>query len=289
MEKIPNKIKLLLVIFLLIAVGVVAYFWLYQEKPARLEVIFFDIGQGDAILIKTPDNQQILIDGGPDDQILVKLGKYMPLFDKSLDLVILSHPHADHIAGLVSVLDNYQVDQVFYTGVDYTNPDYTAWLETLDQNRITTTVTKAGDVINLGPNLQLMTLFPFTALTGQSVEDLNSSSIVSRLVYEEYSFLFTGDLLAEQERELLAAKVDLSADVLKVSHHGSKYSSVPDFLEAVQADYAVIQVGADNKFGHPNLFTIKNLEEQNMSILRNDKLGDIKCIVEQSVLSCNAI
>ena len=262
---------------------------LYQEKPVSLEVIFFDIGQGDAILIKTPYDQQILIDGGPDDQILVKLGEHMPLFDKSLDLVILSHPHADHVVGLVSVLANYQVDQVFYTGVDYSNSDYTAWLEALDQNRITTTVTEAGDTINLGPNLKLMTLFPFSDLTGQSVEDLNSSSIVNRLVYGETSFLFMGDLPAEQERELLAANVDLSADVLKVGHHGSKYSSDPDFLKVVQGDYAIIQVGADNKFGHPNLLAIKNLEEQNMSILRNDKMGDIKCVVEQSVLSCNAL
>ncbi|MBU1148879.1 MBL fold metallo-hydrolase, partial [Patescibacteria group bacterium] len=112
----PSRYKLLLIIIFLIAVGVAAFFLLYQEKEKKLEIIFMDVGQGDAILIKTPYDQQILIDGGPDDSVLAKLGKYMPLFDRSIDLAILTHPHADHVGGFVSVLERYQIDNILYTG-----------------------------------------------------------------------------------------------------------------------------------------------------------------------------
>lgn len=286
MKKPPNQYRLLIVILLLIALGVGAFFFLYQEKEKHLEVIFMDIGQGDAILIKTPYDQQILIDGGPDNTVLNRLGEHLPFWDKTIDLMILTHPHDDHVGGLVSVVDRYQVNQIYYTGVLHTSPNYLAWLEKIDQKGIPLKIMKIGDKVTLGDDLVLDTLFPFQDLTDQEVDDLNGTSIVNRLVYGQHSFLLTGDLTSVQEEEILQKRLIIESDVLKVGHHGSKYSSSPAFLKAVGPQYAVIQVGQDNRFGHPHLLTIQNLENADAVILRNDRQSDIKCQSDKVVLSC---
>jgi competence protein ComEC len=282
----PSRYKLLIIIVTLIAIGAGVFFWLYRESPQQLEVIFMDIGQGDAILIKTPYDQQILIDGGPDNTVLNRLGEHLPFWDKTIDLMILTHPHDDHVGGLVSVVDRYQVNQIYYTGVLHTSPNYLAWLEKIDQKGIPLKIMKIGDKVTLGDDLILDTLFPFQDLTDQEVDDLNGTSIVNRLVYGQHSFLLTGDLTSVQEEEILQKRLIIESDVLKVGHHGSKYSSSPDFLEAVDPQYAIIQVGQDNRFGHPHLLTIQNLENADAVILRNDRQGDIKCQSDKVVLSC---
>jgi competence protein ComEC len=275
MEKKLFKIigSLLVLVFLLIGFAVNS-----QHDRQNLEIDYLDVGQGDAILIKTPYEQNILIDGGPSSKVLSELGQNLAFFDKKLDLVVLTHPHADHVAGLVEVLRRYDVKKVLITGVLHTAPDYLAFLKEISDQQIPVEYANGLRDINLGQDLTLKVLYPLKDLNQQKMEELNNSSIVLKLIYKNNSFLFTGDAEELVEQDLLAAKIDVSAQVLKVGHHGSKYSSSPLFLEAVSPRYAVISVGAKNDFGHPHLRTLDNLQKQGIEILRTDQLGTIKII-----------
>ena len=267
--------SLLIIVFFLI--GFVVH---SQQDRQNLEVVFMDVGQGDAILIKTPYEQNILIDGGPDSSVLSQLGGNLAFFDKEIDLVILTHPHSDHVAGLVEVLRRYQVDQVMMTGVVHTAPDYLAFWDEIKNKNIPVEIAKEQKDLVFGEDLVLKILYPWQDLSGQEVEELNNSSIVAKLVYKNQSFLLTGDAEAAVEEDLIQSGIDITADVLKVGHHGSKYSSIPEFLNLVNPQYAVIQVGADNDFGHPHLRTLQNLGKQKMQILRNDLDGSIVFIAD---------
>jgi competence protein ComEC len=267
--------SLLVIVFFLIGFVVNS-----QQDRENLEVVFLDVGQGDAILIKTPYEQNILIDGGPDNSVLAELGQNLAFYDKELDLVILTHPHSDHVAGLVSVLRRYQVKKVLLTGVLHTSPDYISFLEEIKQQNINTEIINAQKDINLGEDLVLKIIYPWTDLRDQKVDELNNSSIIVKLVYLNNSFLFTGDAEEQIEKDLLASDTYLKSQVLKIAHHGSKYSTSQEFLDRVKPQYAVIQVGQDNAFGHPHLRIIKRLEENNIDILRNDFLGTLIFIAD---------
>jgi competence protein ComEC len=275
MEKKLLKIlgSLLILVFMLIGFAVNS-----QQDRTKLEVDYLDVGQGDAILIKTPYEQNILIDGGPSSKVLAELGQHLAFFDKKLDLVVLTHPHADHVAGLVEVLRRYEVKKVLITGVSHTAPDYLAFLQEISDQKIPVEYADGLRDINLGQDLDLKILYPFKDLQGQKFENLNITSIVTKLIYKNNTFLLTGDAEELVENDLLSAKVDVSAQVLKVGHHGSKYSSSPAFLAAVKPQYAVISVGAKNDFGHPHLRTLDNLQKQGITILRTDQLGTIKFV-----------
>ncbi|MFH0779291.1 MAG: ComEC/Rec2 family competence protein [Parcubacteria group bacterium] len=261
-----------------------------------LHVYFLDVGQGDAEFIRTPDGENILIDGGPDNKVLDSLGKVMPFYDRQIDVMILTHPHADHVTGLVEVLRRYDVKSVYYTAVLQTTPDYLTWLKEINDRKIPLFIVKKPFDLQLG-DVTLKFLYPTRDLTNARVSNLNNSSIVNELIYKNEKFLFTGDLEQEGEKELLAAyqptpSVEsmksnnnatapplnniLSAEVLKVGHHGSNTASSEELLKAVEPKIAVIEVGQDNKFGHPHLITLKRLERFNAEILRTDLMGTIK-------------
>lgn len=267
--------SLLVIVFFLIGFVVQS-----QDDRQNLEVCFLDIGQGDAILIKTPYEQNILIDGGPDNTILAQLGQNLAFFDKELDLVILTHPHSDHVAGLINVLRRYEVKKILLTGVLHNSPDYMTFLDEIRKQNISTEIIKAQQDIDLGEQLVLKIIYPWSDLRDKQVEELNNTSIVTQLIYKNNSFLLTGDAEIPVEQELLASDTYLRSQVLKVGHHGSKSSTSQEFLDAVKPQYAVIQCGQDNDFGHPHLRTIKRLEDNNIQILRNDLLGTIIFIAD---------
>jgi competence protein ComEC len=275
MEKKLLKIlgSLLVIVFFLIGFAVNS-----QQDRTKLEVDYLDVGQGDSILIKTPYEQNILIDGGPNTRVLSELGENLAFFDKKIDMVVLTHPHADHVTGLVEVLKRYQVKKVLITGILDTAPAYLAFLKQISDQKIPVEYANGLADINLGQDLTLKVLYPFKDLNQQKIENLNDSSIVLKLVYKNNSFMFTGDAEELVETDLLNAKVDISAQVLKVGHHGSKYSSTPQFLAAVKPQYGVISVGAKNDFGHPHLRTLDNLQKQGIEILRTDQLSTIRII-----------
>ena len=261
--------------------NILAWIAVYEvSKPSFLEVNFFDVGQGDAIFIVTPKNHQILIDGGPNSTILEKLAKEMPFWDRSLDLIILSHPEADHLSGLIEVLKRYRVDNILWTGVVRNTSQYKEWLKLVKIESANVLIAKEGQRIKAG-NLILDVLHPFENLAGKELENSNDSAIVNRLVFGENSFLFTGDITKKVEKELINRQdsfklATLDSDILKVAHHGSKSSSAEEFIEKVSPKIAVIQVGKDNRYGHPHQEVLDTLEKYGITILRTDRDGDIK-------------
>jgi len=247
------------------------------NRTEFLEVNFFDVGQGDAIFIETPENYQILIDGGPDSAILEKLGKEMPFWDRSIDLIILTHPEHDHIAGLLEVLERYQVDCILWTGIIRDTAEYEEWKDMIKEEGTNIKIAQAGQKI-ITPQVFIDILHPRESLEGQEFDNNNNTSIISRLNFGETPFVFTGDAYKSVERELVGLGVEIDCDVLKIGHHGSKTSTSKELLEEVTPEIAIISSGKDNAYGHPHQETLDVLTEYGIRILRTDQLGDIKII-----------
>lgn len=264
------------IIVLLGTVGlvVVLAWWWGGQSNHLLTVTFFDVGQGDAALIRTPQDQTILIDGGPDRTILTKLGESLPWTRRTIDLVILSHPHADHVAGLNYVLARYRVRHVLMTGAIHTTPEYLKFLELLKNKEVPVTIAQAGQVIELNGGVSVEVLWPFKSVVGERVNDLNITSIVNRVVYKATAVLFTGDTPKENEAALLNSGSDLTAQILKVAHQGSRTSSSEEFIKAVAPEVAVIPVG-QNSYGHPHAEVVERLKKLVEVVLRTDAEGDI--------------
>lgn len=278
-----NKFFLILVIVLILLF--LSLFWFYYQSNHQLEVDFLDVGQGDAILIKTPAGQNILIDGGPDRTVIKRLGKNLSWWDKQIDLMILTHPHDDHASGLIDVVKRYNVKKIIYNGVVHNGPNYLTWLKLIRDKNIKTTIIDRPQVIKLSGDCQLEIIYPRESLAGKEVENLNNSSLVVRLVYGQTKFLFVGDLEELGEEKLLDDKIDLTADVLKIGHHGADTSSSQRFLEKINPRLAIISVGLKNDFGHPSLRVIKRLERLGIKVLRTDQIGTIKVISDSQKIN----
>ncbi len=269
------------VIFLVIAVlsAVFMFVWASTRYPKNLEVVFFDIGQGDGYLIRTPGGQNILVDGGPTDAIVRKLENYLPITERTIDLVVLTHPHADHVSGLAEVFERYDIKRVLFSDAEYDTDTYFEFRNMVDiENGIyldeaTASLSYTFETDDEPVFLEIK--YPTNRIGAYSDDEANNSSIVMKLKYYETVFLLTGDIEKEAESDLININVDLSADVLKVGHHGSDTSSSEEFIKAVSPEYAVIQVGEGNPYGHPSVRTLKRLERSGAKVLRNDELGDI--------------
>ncbi len=284
-RKITFLILGFLFLFNLIAWGIV-----YEiNRPKSLEVVFFDVGQGNSALIKSPEGHYILIDGGPDIGILEKLSQEIPFWQRKIDLVILTHPHQDHLNGLVEVLAHYDVKSILWTGVKAEGASFSQWEEAILNSEVK--IARAGQRIR-GRTFYLDILYPFSSFEGKVVEELNTTSIIARLSSADGSFLFTGDAYISNEKELIQmAKsclennekylaicrvMNLESDVLKIGHHGSLTSTSEEFLQKVTPSIAIISVGRDNRYGHPHSSVLAILAEYAIRILRTDVEGDIK-------------
>ena len=275
-----GKIKVAkLILIALIGANLFAWLLVWNQSKSRfLEISFFDVGQGEAIFIETPQGHQILVDGGPDFTILEKLKKEIPFWDKSIDVVILTHPEKDHLAGLIEVLKRYKIDFIFWTGVKRETEMWHLWKEVLEKEKkegARVVLAKAGQKI-VASKASIFIIYPFEDLEGKLTKDSNNTSIVFKLVYGKNSFLFTGDIYQKVERELSERNYNLLANVLKVAHHGSNTSSGKDFIEEVLPLWAIISVGKDNAYHHPHLEVLKVLKEAGVNVLRTDEMGDIK-------------
>ncbi len=248
-----------------------------------LMVDFFDVGQGDAIFIETPQRYQILIDGGPDNVVLEKLGERMLFWDRTIDLVILTHPEYDHMAGLIEVLKTYEVKNILWTGIVRDTAEYGEWKRLIGEEDARLIIAQKSLRIHLD-NSYIDVLAPFENLEGQEMKDSNNTSIVTRLVFGEKSFLFAGDIEKSMEKKLIESGAEIDSDVLKVAHHGSKTSSIPEFVEKVSPEVAVISVGKENKYGHPHEETLDTLGKYGIDILRTDLNGDIKIISSKAAM-----
>ena len=270
--------------FTLLIISIIAGLYLVfintNNNEGLAKMVFFDIGQGDAILIITPDKTKILIDGGPGNFLISELGRYLPFYDKKIDIMILTHAHDDHVAGLNEVLKRYQVDLILYPGpIDYYSQSYLEWLDIIQDKSLNLQTTKAGDLYQFsGSSLEI--LYPYVNFIGQKVEDINATSVVSRYCYLDICVMLTGDTISEVEQEIILHENDLSAQILKAAHHGSQYSNSEEWLEAVNPDWVIIQSGEGNSFNHPHLRILKRLARFNMEVFRNDELGEIVIITD---------
>jgi competence protein ComEC len=239
----------------------------------NLQVTFLDVGQGDATLIKTPQNKYILVDGGPNKSVIEKMSIEMPPTVKEIEAVILTHPHTDHVAGLNYVLDRYKVKKVYLTGVPYTAPDYQTFLDKIREYNIPAEKYFAGKNIYID-ELKLSAFYPPENTAQIYYKDINDSSIVFDLVYRQNSFLFLSDLSAKKQDEMLNTSTLGKTEVLKVSHHGSATGTSDKLLQIIQSKYAVIPVGAGNSYGLPAQKTLLQLSA--LQIFRTDELGSIR-------------
>lgn len=249
----------------------------YWESRQDLHVTFFDIGQGDATFIETPNGNQILIDGGPNSAILAKLGRLMPFWDRSIDLLILTHPHADHLDGLLEVFRRYDVAAVLESGVEHSIPEYQEWRAAIGEKKTPRVVARLGQKIEAGSGVILGVMSPFESFVGQSPKNIHDAAVVTRLGYGSTSMLFMGDAEKGVEFRLLAdASALLGSDILKVGHHGSKTSSSEEFLAAVSPEVAVISAGRRNRYGHPHQEVLDRLRDFGIAVLRTDTDGDVQ-------------
>ena len=259
-RRVPAKwvvIPLLLIAILIWVAAAVA------PESGKLSVSILDVGQGDSILITSPSGQHILIDGGPSpERVCLELGKALPYWDRTIDLVVLTHPHDDHVTGLVEVLRRYEVKQVLYPDMDYGAVVYDEWLEVLDEKNIPYTWAQVGQVIDLGSGATLEVLNPPVVFLEGTESDVDNNGVITRLEMGEVSFLLTADHFGDGERYLIDRGLEIESTVLKLGHHGSRTSTCPEFLAAVNPEVVVISVGVDNPYGHPSEEVMARLTER---------------------------
>ena len=258
-----------------VALVVILAVIIFHSQNATLKVIFLDVGQGDAILI-SQGSQQLLIDGGKDGKLLLeKLGKYIPFWDRNIETIIETHPDQDHIGGLVNVLGAYKVNAVLETKMRSDSQTYKKLEEEIAKNKVEKIEATKDVTLKFANGATLQVLYPFESVTDINGKDTNMYSVTTKLTSGENKFLFTGDLPTTQEKELLAKNVDVNAEFLKAAHHGSKYATSSDFLEKVMPTDAIISVGKNNTYGHPNREVLQRLLQYKINILRTDERGDI--------------
>jgi len=267
----------------LLVVAILVWSVALTTPDDKLHVSFFDVGQGDAILIQTPNGQDILIDGGPDPQkINLELSKKLPFWDRTIDLIICTQPHADHITGLVEILQRYKVNQALEAEVSYNSSIYKEWCNVVEDKGIEYSIARAGQGIDLGSGIKLEVLNPPEGLFEGTSHDVDNNGLVLRLSWGLVSFLFTADIREEAELELIGQRANLKSTVLKVAHHGSETSTTSQFLAAVDPEVAVISVGADNPFGHPGSEVVERLINSvgEDNVYRTDEDGTVELITD---------
>lgn len=266
----PLKIFFALVVAL---VSVLYLVW-FTIPDDKLKFFVLDVGQGDAIFIETPNKNQALIDGGPNLKALAELGEVMPFYDRTIDLVVLTHPQEDHIFGLVEVLRRYKVANVLMTGIDYPSNIYQEFKKIIDEKGINVFAARSGQKIFLDENIFLNVVYPFKNLFSEKFAgDVNDTSIALTLNAAGKKFLFAGDAGIIEEMNLINSDTDIDIDVLKLNHHGSKYSNNSLFLEKTSPEIIVISAGKNNRYGHPTKETLSRLA--NTPLYRTDTQGRI--------------
>ncbi len=260
-------------VLLFSGIGVLASGFSLDQTHVLITVL--DVGQGDAILLRLPHSQEVLIDGGPDASVHEKLGKHLPFLDRSIDMVILTHPDGDHITGLVDVIKNYRVDRILTPSVFRDTPAYHAFHDIATKRHIPIIAARPGQVFEFASGIQLRILASGDQDDLDRGMPLNDSSIVAKMVYHDFDALFMGDASSVIEQEVISAYPTFAVDVLKVGHHGSRFSTSKAFLESIKPSIALISVGKDNAYGHPHREALKRLEEAKVRTVRTDERGDL--------------
>jgi len=270
------SIKCKIYIFYLLIIFVILFliwFLFYQSQPHLFKIYFFDVGQGDATLIRTANQINILIDGGPDNAVIYKLGEALPFYDRQIDLMILTHPQMDHLTGLIEVIKRFEVKTIMAPDVESDSAIYQTFLEIIKQKKIKTVFVQNPLLIPIDQKTKLVFLWPQKNLLTKKSKNLNDYSIVTQLIYKNTSVLVMGDF--EKEEILASQNLDLTSEILRAGHHGAKDANSDKFIKTVSPIYAVISAGQNNPYGHPHAQTLQNLNRLNINIFRTDLSGDI--------------
>lgn len=279
-------------------IGLVLLFAAVFSLPdGKLHIFFCSVGQGDAAYIRTPSNQDMLIDGGPDDKVLACLGRHMPFYDRTLDMILLTHPQKDHMQGLISVVQRYSV-KYFVIGVEGNETvGYKSLVEHIKKKNIPVKNLFTGDKFWFGkvefdvlwperewvashvsPSISNLSHLSNSNILGLSTStQLNDFSYYLGLKYGSFSALFPGDGDIHIQPDILGLGILSSINILKVPHHGSKTGMLPEFLDKIKPALAVISVGK-NSYGHPTQEALKLLKDREIIIKRTDLSGDIEII-----------
>ena len=267
--------KVCIIFCLTILSLVLVYILTILATPQTLRVSFLDVGQGDAIFVQTPSGKQMLIDGGVSDNVMSKISEEMSYFDRDIDVLVATHPDADHITGLIPVLKKYSIDTVV---TSYVSGD-TGIAEDLEKSIAKegahTYVAKAGDEIDFHDGVVAYIVYPIKNISNVHTEDTNETSVSVVIVYGEHSFLLTGDLPTSKESELLFKKIPQKITVYKAGHHGSKYSSGEQLLSYTKPEYSIISAGKNNRYGHPHKEVIERLGKYSKEIISTIDRGVI--------------
>lgn len=264
-EKIHIYWKLILLSILFFSVVGVFYVAFKTDEPV-LTVAFLDVGQGDAIFIESPTGNQVIFDGGPGSALVSQVGKQVSLFDRSIDMIVVTNPDKDHFEGFIPLLSRYSVEAVLEPGVSADeNPVYRELQRIIATKNIPVVEARTSQKILLGGGAYIDIIFP-----DRDVKEVshNEGSIIARLVYGETSVLLTGDTTKNIESYVLESyKEYLDSDMLKVAHHGSDTSTSDAFVKAVSPDVAVISAGKGNSYGHPKKETLDTLKNNKVETL----------------------
>jgi competence protein ComEC len=260
----------------IIAISIALIFGL-ENLPTmngKLEVSVLDVGQGDAIFIRTPVNQKIIIDAGPASNVLLPLAQELNFFDRKIDLVVITHPDADHIAGFKEILRRYEIGKILLTGVQHDTAYYRDILQQIDSQKIPLIFASPDADFDFGNGVMLDVVWPYKLFIGHKPSDANALSVTTRLSFGDTAIMLTGDLDQESEEILLKTPQNLQAEILKLGHHGSDTSSSEEFLAAVSSQIAVVSAGKDNSFGHPKPAVLERVKDQ--KVFETAKSGSLK-------------
>jgi len=261
---------LLLALFFLVGYRVFDY----VQKP-DLEVSFFDVWQGDSIFVESKDGTQILIDGGPPNRILPNLGSRMSFFDRFIDVVVLTHPHADHVSGLIEVLGRYNIGMIIESGVDYHTAEAKIFESLVAEKKLKKVTVDHPINLNFANGAVLKFIYPEESFVGMTLKNVHDSALVGELDFEDKKILFMSDAEKNLEKRLVEEGRVGDVDVLKTGHHGSKTSSNDFFLRVTKTEYAIISSGARNRYGHPAQEVLSRLASAGAQIFRTDLDGTI--------------
>jgi len=258
--------QLLLIALLCLDLAMIHALW---KSPPVTMLHMLNVGQGDSLLLSTSERHHILIDGGVGNSVLTELSEVLPESFREIDLMILTHPHQDHMEGLIPVLERFDVQAILMSAPNYNSEVYEAFLEAVRKEDCPVYFAQADTDFKFG-DLNLDVLYPFEARSGEVMANINNASPVIKV--DEW-LLLTGDAEHEVEEELL--NLDLHASVLKAGHHGSRTSSSDAFLAIVEPEIMLISAGLDNDFGHPHPETLEKIADRNITVYRTDQEGRV--------------